>query len=805
MPTPDSAYEFREPAETTLAVLHDLDGQWGNLSASAMTELGAILAAFRTRLVQAADDTGRGATLAPLLIALEAAAGLPASTATLLAAAHRPQSRSFVSLRGDQAREIRFNVDRLIGPDDSLAPVVSASTSDEIFPESAKIAERVVGRLNSQWAKLSLHDQDLVFAWMDTFGRALAGAADDYERLRVTHDFLRLVKDDPEVYTVAEPAFTVRGGGIGQAMSSQDASKIVDLIDLNPMAAVPKTPWGNVSFGLAESSPPPILPQPVIVADAIAPPDVVNFHTDVRFPGQVRTFDRAIPLWVRLTLESALGSMVDADVSIEYVTPDPQQVLIVCNAEGFIVDTKDTVDASRTILVYKDRDSQWAVFPLTPDPDAGPGTRRISLDFYHHERLAGTASFTVEVRDRPPIDEAQAALDPLLEDRSEDGSVTDRVEGGMVLAAADAPKPDLVLRIALSADRRQLSYTLHSPTGKLGLVHQRMGSVTLESDPRTFMENTLLRLSQMARASRNKLSEAQFAANQEALREIGWDLYEQLWTPALSRAYRRLRDLRQEQPDLSLLIISDEPWIPWEMILPHEDELPAEDFLCAQFRMTRWLAGRSLPEDFSLHQARVVVPKSNLPSVKAEQDFFSQELPKLRDDISYGGEWLDMASEVTEALRAGDVQLFHFACHGDFDYTRPDESVLKLQGDSLRPSQIVGPMRSGVAASKPLVFLNACHTGQTGFSLTNMGGWAARFVRAGASAFIGSLWEVNDELAAKFAIKFYTNLLTGQTLGDAFHAARAHIREEDPANPTWLAYTLYADPNGRVKPVSGER
>jgi hypothetical protein len=330
-----------------------------------------------------------------------------------------------------------------------------------------------------------------------------------------------------------------------------------------------------------------------------------------------------------------------------------------------------------------------------------------------------------------------------------------------------------------------------------------MGSVTLESDPRTFMENTLLRLSQMARASRNKLSEAQFAANQEALREIGWDLYEQLWTPALSRAYRRLRDLRQEQPDLSLLIISDEPWIPWEMILPHEDELPAEDFLCAQFRMTRWLAGRSLPEDFSLHQARVVVPKSNLPSVKAEQDFFSQELPKLRDDISYGGEWLDMASEVTEALRAGDVQLFHFACHGDFDYTRPDESVLKLQGDSLRPSQIVGPMRTGVAHSKPLVFLNACHTGQTGFSLTNMGGWAARFVRAGASAFIGSLWEVNDELAAQFAIRFYTDLLAGQTLGDAFHAARAHIRKEDRANPTWLAYTLYADPNGRVKPANG--
>ncbi len=808
MPTPDSAYEFRKPADTTLAVLDDLKGHRGSQSDVAWAELSAILAAFRTRLVHAAGDTGRGATLAPLLFALEAAASLPASTAALLAAARRPQSRSAASLGSDQAREIRFMVDRLIGPDDSLAPAVMASTSDDIFPESGKVAERVLNRLNSQWAELSLYDQDLVFTWMRNYGSGLAGAADDTERLGVTHDFLRLVKDDPEVYAVAKPAFTVRGGGIfdysstGQVLSSQAAGKIIDLIDRNPQAAVPKTPWGDVSFGLPESSPPPLMPQPVIEAREIAQPEVVNFHTDVRFPGQVRTFDRAIPLWVRLTLQKAEGSVVDATASFEFITPEPLPVLVVCNAEGFV---EETNDLTRTIMVYRDRDSQTAIFLLTPDPDAGPGTRRISLDFYHRERLAGTASFQVEVRDRPPIDEAQAALDPLLEDRSEGGSVTDRVEGGMVLASADAPTPDFVLRIALSADRRQLSYTLHSPTGKLGLVYQRMGSVTLESDPRTFMENTLQRLSQMARASRKKLSEAEFAENQETLSEIGWDLYEQLFTPALRRTYRDLRRLRQEQPNLSLLIVSDEPWIPWEMILPHEDDLPDEDFLCAQFRMTRWLAGRGLPEDFSLHQARVVVPKSNLPSVKAEQDFFSQELPKLRDDISYGGEWLDMASEVTEALRAGDVQLFHFACHGDFDYTRPDESVLKLQGDSLRPSQIVGPMRSGVAASKPLVFLNACHTGQTGFSLTNMGGWAARFVRAGASAFIGSLWEVNDELAAKFAIKFYTNLLTGQTLGDAFHAARAHIRKEDRANPTWLAYTLYADPNGRVKPVSGER
>jgi len=800
-------YSYRKPIETVNAVIDILRVQWSVLDDTAHGELTSILTNYRAALYQAAGDIARGTVMINLTYALEAASALPADALTRLKADHRSKVSSRLESYGShEARIFTQGLEPLIGPMATPVPVSAPSGDMDVFADAADAARRVIERFNRDWSWLSLGDQDKVFMWLRSYDDGLANAADDLERLVATYDFLHLVKLDASVFALVEDQYVVRGGllgttpfGQGAVMSDQDASGIRNLIDRNPMAAVPMTPWPAPTAILAESSPPPLLPQPPIeTGETTLQPEVVNFHTDVRFPGQVRTFDRAIPLRVRLTLQKAEGSVVDATASFEFITPEPLPVLVVCNAEGFV---EETNDLTRTIMVYRDRDSQTAIFLLTPDPDAGPGTRRISLDFYHRERLAGTASFQVEVRDRPPIDEAQAALDPLLEDRSEGGSVTDRVEGGMVLASADAPKPDFVLRIALSADRRQLSYTLHSPTGRLGLVYQRMGSVTLESDPRTFMENTLQRLSQMARASRKKLSEAEFAENQETLSEIGWDLYEQLFTPALRRTYRDLRRLRQEQPDLSLLLVSDEPWIPWEMILPHEDDLPDEDFLCAQFRMTRWLAGRGLPEDFSLHQARVVVPKSNLSSVKAEQDFFSQELPKLRDDISYGGEWLDMASEVTEALRAGDVQLFHFACHGDFDYTRPDESVLKLQGDSLRPSQIVGPMRTGVAHSKPLVFLNACHTGQTGFSLTNMGGWAARFVRAGASAFIGSLWEVNDELAALFAIRFYTDLLAGQTLGDAFHAARVHIRKEDRANPTWLAYTLYADPNGRVKPA----
>lgn len=803
MPTPDNAdYEYRKPLDTTLAALDDLWGQWNDLPDAGRTDLTTVLADFRGRLYRAAGDAARGTAVASLLYTLEATAALPASTAARLQGAHQSRRRSFLTVDSGQAREIQSLIDRLIGPDASLAPSTAPTASDDAFPEAGKIVERVISRLNSRWTELSLLGQEQVFLWLRSYDDALGSVDDDVQRLLASHEFLNQIKSDPAVYALVEDAFTVRSGipsfGPGaQAMTSQEAGRIRDLIGSSPLMATPKTPWGaEASFAMTE--PPPLPPLAAIVEPAT--PAVVDYHTDVRFPGQVSTFDQDIPLRVRLALEKSESSVVDETVAIEFATPDPQQVLVVCNAEGFIVDSKDTADTTRTILVYPGQDSQWAVFLLTPDPEAGPGMRRIGLDFYHRGRLAGTASFEVEVRDRPPIEKIEIEPDPMIVDRAEDGSVIEQVAGGFTFSSENAPTPDFVLRITLSADRRQLSFMLHSPAGRLGYIYQRMGSVTLASDPRTFLDNTLLRLSQMARTSSKKLNEQQIKAAQQKLQEIGWDLYEQLFTPALRRAYRDLRTLRQQQADLSLLIVSDEPWIPWEMVLPHEDDLPEEDFLCAQFRMTRWLEGRGLPEDFSVHQARVVVPQSNLPSVKAEKDYFSNDLPSQRSDISVGSGWLDTASQVKDALREGDIQWFHFACHGDFDYTRPDESALQLSGEPLTPSQIVGPYRTGVAASRPLVFLNACHTAEAGFSLTRMGGWAERFVRAGASAFIGSLWEVNDGLAAQFAIHFYNELLAGQTLGAAFHSARAHIRALDDANPTWLAYTLYADPNGRVKP-----
>ena len=95
-----------------------------------------------------------------------------------------------------------------------------------------------------------------------------------------------------------------------------------------------------------------------------------------------------------------------------------------------------------------------------------------------------------------------------------------------------------------------------------------------------------------------------------------------------------------------------------------------------------------------------------------------------------------------------------------------DQSELTLADGSLTPADLMGGDLRGIRMQRPLVFLNACHSGQVALSLTGLGGWADKFFReARASAFVGTLWEVSDELAAEFAAELLFGPGRGQDAG----------------------------------------
>jgi hypothetical protein len=420
------------------------------------------------------------------------------------------------------------------------------------------------------------------------------------------------------------------------------------------------------------------------------------------------------------------------------------------------------VPSARIVGVTSGQDCEPVIFFLNP---RSTGDRKISLDVYQNDRRITTLSFQSTIAEQAPaagIANVTAAPVPVIS------------------AGPGALPPDLELRVMLAADRRTLSYYLHSPAGA-DYNFKPAGQVTLDADP-----------------------QAETDAARQELANIGQALYDSLFSAELKAEYRgKLRDKYQGK---SLLITSDEPWIPWEMVRPFEADadgntLYDDEPLCQRFRVSRWLAGRGAPDQLLLKNGVWIAPADNLAAAQVESDYFAA-LHRGQWQVNLSGP-LSALADVQAQFLGGATQLYHFACHGNFNTDDPNESRLKLGSDFLRPSQIVGALRAGLLRSKPLVFLNACYSADTGFALTQLGGWAQCFFDAGASAFVGSLWEINDTLAAQFAQEFYNRLwglggFKAMPLGQAFYEARLCIKQVDEANPTWLAYVLYGDPQGRV-------
>ncbi len=150
-----------------------------------------------------------------------------------------------------------------------------------------------------------------------------------------------------------------------------------------------------------------------------------------------------------------------------------------------------------------------------------------------------------------------------------------------------------------------------------------------------------------------------------------------------------------------------------------------------------------------------------------------------------------------DAFAAGVYDGWHFTGHGAARDANPDRSSIILSGDESFTPEDVSGQAANVGIPHPLVFINACQVGRGGMGLTGIGGWARRFVQSGAGAFIGAYWSVYDEAAFDFAKEVYTRLLDGMPIGDAVREARAKVRED--GDPTWLAYTVFADPLARVE------
>jgi hypothetical protein len=317
------------------------------------------------------------------------------------------------------------------------------------------------------------------------------------------------------------------------------------------------------------------------------------------------------------------------------------------------------------------------------------------------------------------------------------------------------------------------------------------------ADPEAIFRQHRTQLEQLAKGQLSR------PAGRALLKALGKELYRELFSEQMKAAYRVWRARAH-----TLLITSDEPWIPWEMFCPHEDRNGYEpfenDFLCLNFRVTRWLTGTVTPA--------TIIPVSRVcclavPAHKQDEPLPFTELERgmiAKLAARHGLEDLtpptaDRAA-LEKVLAGAPLGILHFATHGETPADDPGGASIQLIDQRVSARELGELTAEAVRHPRSLIFLNACGTGQPAWGLTRVGGWAETWIeRCQCGVFVGTLWPVNDNVARRFAQHFYTALFTQASLAEATQLAREKLRQADPDNPSWLAYTVYGHPLARLR------
>ncbi len=276
----------------------------------------------------------------------------------------------------------------------------------------------------------------------------------------------------------------------------------------------------------------------------------------------------------------------------------------------------------------------------------------------------------------------------------------------------------------------------------------------------------------------------------------------------------------------SIFVVSEEPFIPWELVYLTEPGKPIGEgsrFL-GEMGLVRWLyeADAFPPVEIRVAAGRAFYVVPDYPSVPAVGLYPLPEATKEKQfliDRFQATEAEPQPGPLRNLLTGpGAFDLLHFACHGMAASENINEPQLVLKGEMLpNGSYSQNYLRADTVESRantvskdgnrPIVVVNACQAGRATYKLTGIGGFAQAFLSRGAGCFVGTLWSVTDSPARTFTEGFYGALLgdgnsegKGDTIAVAARKARETAKQsgKKTGDSTWLSYVVYGHPHARL-------
>lgn len=283
------------------------------------------------------------------------------------------------------------------------------------------------------------------------------------------------------------------------------------------------------------------------------------------------------------------------------------------------------------------------------------------------------------------------------------------------------------------------------------------------------------------------------------LRGVGREISDHM-PPAVWNALREIGTRNPGKPP-SVLILSDEPYIPWELAeMPQPLAAAIPPFLAAQASVGRWVLpknGRpSVPPPLHVEVTSTAVISGVYPGrwrLKVAEEEARQLAQQYRNVVPVDA----THPEITKCLNGDpEADLLHFAVHGNYDPQGIQNGLVLVDQETLHPLDVKSvDLRRG-----PFVFLNACQVGAGDRVLGDYAGLAAAFLYAGASGVVAPLWSVRDTIAREVALEFYRRVAAGEPPAVILREERARFRESDaPVSATCLAYQFFGHPELRLR------
>jgi len=478
---------------------------------------------------------------------------------------------------------------------------------------------------------------------------------------------------------------------------------------------------------------------------------------------------------VTVSLGSKAARHTSGEVVLPAELPDfTLDVLLLVGAERRF----DTLEYESGKGTVKPAKFEGVEIPDLEEVRAGERNRLlIRANFFFANKWCGEGIRNLEVRQSRDVDRVSAVEPP----------AEPPWRGKLFVKDAEAADLTVVVLKDLSVQDRYVWSFMSPHDLKEGIAKEHHFS-SLGGTPLHFLQARIRTVSESPEALRARRMKGLFGqqvydAAARAFREVYWDLFR-----------------RDQSPLKTIQFITDEPFVPWELMRPRDGD-DTLDFLGIQHAVGRWVLTESCRMEQELDVEHIAVFASDYKGTG------QNPLPGALEEREHlVGRWGAQASDVEvdpilEFFRNGGPQVAHFACHGEVDTADPDLSkLLTVPSGELIPADLDGLDESHIGDCKPLVFLNACELGGAGNVLSVVGGWPKSFTRAGAAAFIGTLWAVNDEEAHEIGKEFYDRAFddAAPTVGEVMQAIRA---QWETRGLTRLAYVLYGDPRLRLRRV----